>query len=292
MTEIFDIKDLKDILYKRPEDCHKGSFGYISLVGGSLPYSGAIRLAAMANCAMRSGAGVVSIAAPDCICPLIAPQILESTLFPLDSEGGYIKYNEEQFASLCRRMDLIAFGMGIGNTDQTAAALDMLLNNYGGILIVDADGLNALAAMDKKIIKNSRPRLILTPHIGEFSRLSGIDTARAAAAPEVCAAELALKLGAIVLLKGPQTVVTDGCSSYLVRCGCPGMATAGSGDVLSGILAAVCGYNPDRLLKAAAAGAFINGRAGELAMARHSDVSMVASDTALAIEDILKSIRA
>ena len=292
MTKIFEEKDLKEILYRRPADCHKGNFGYIALVGGSLPYSGAIRLAAMANCAMRAGAGVVSVAAPDCICPAIAPQILEATLFPLASRDGYIRFDPEQLGALARRMDLIAFGMGIGNTAQTALALGYLLQNYEGTLIVDADGLNALASMEKETIKNSRPRLLLTPHMGEFSRLSGIPAAEASVHAEECARALASELGAVVVLKGPQTVVTDGEDTWLVRCGCPGMATAGSGDVLSGILAAVCGYNPDRLLQAAAAGAYVNGKAGELAMEHRSDITMVASDTAQAIEELLRRIRA
>ena len=282
--------DVGKCLWKRPSDCNKGDFGYTALVGGSLPYSGAVRLAAMANCAMRAGAGVVSIALPQSLGHLIAADILEATLFPLSEEDGHIKFSEEEFAALCRRCRVIAFGMGAGNTEETAKCVEYLVGSYNGILVLDADGLNALAKMPPEMISASPAVLVLTPHIKEFSRLSGKSISEIKQAPGENAAELAKTLNAIVLLKGPTTYITDGNTLYKTDRGCAGMATAGSGDVLSGIIAAILGYNADKPLLAAACAAYINGAAGELAEKANGTVSMIASDTAAAVRDVIREL--
>lgn len=311
----------------RPTECHKGNFGYVALIGGSLEYSGAIRLAAKAssaidqaavniadaydgtvtdaaadraaggNAAMRSGAGVATVAAPRSICPLIAPQIMEATLYPLSDEGGELVFNEDEFAALCRRYDCIAFGMGIGNSDETLKAVEYLLAHYERKLIIDADGLNAMARLDHEVIRNSRAQLVLTPHAKEFSKLSGMTVAEIKAEPVRAAKYLADELDAVVLLKGSVTTVagpgghrTDTVQKVLLTDrGCPGMATAGSGDVLSGILSALC-VNAEDLTLAAAAGAYINGAAGELAQSRRSDVTMTSADTARCVAEVIETI--
>ncbi len=287
----------------RTSDCHKGSFGYVALIGGSIEYSGAIRLAALANSAMRCGAGVASVAAPADICPLIAPQILEATIYPLCCRNGELVFDENAFRKLCSRYDCIAFGMGIGNSAETRAAVRYLLTHYDRTLIVDADGLNAMAELDHELIRNCRARLVLTPHLKEFSRLSGMTVADAKADPVGAAGFLAEELDAVVLLKGSTTVVAGrrsrspepGCNGspvmevYATDRGCAGMATAGSGDVLSGILSAIC-VNAEDLILAAAAGAYINGAAGELAQSRRSDVTMTAADTAACVADVVESV--
>lgn len=283
---------------RREAESHKGTFGYTALIGGSLEYSGAIRLAAHANAAMRSGSGVATVAAPRSICPLIAPQVMEATLYPLSDEEGRLVFNEEEFAGLCRRYDTIAFGMGICNTDETLKAVEYLLTHYDKKLIVDADGLNAMAVLDRSIIRNSKAQLVLTPHAGEFAKLSGMAMQDIKADPVGAAKKLAEELGAVVLLKGSTTVVAgrdasgSDCSRIKVLAtdrGCPGMATAGSGDVLSGILSALC-VNAEDLVLAAAAGAYINGAAGEIAQSRRSDVTMTSGDTAACVAEVIERI--
>ena len=287
-------EDIKKLFPARPGDCHKGSFGYVAMIGGSLEYSGAIRLAAMANSAMRAGAGVASIAAPRSICDVIAGHILEATIFPLSDVNGKIRFSEDEFAEICTRYDAIAFGMGIGHTEETVKAVEYLLKKYEKTLIVDADGLNAMSELDRDIICSSKARLVLTPHVKEFARLSGLAVDEIKAKPDEAAAALADELNAVVLLKGSTTYVaapSDG-EEQQILCtdrGCPGMATAGSGDVLSGILAAIC-VNADNLCTAAAAGAYINGLAGEIAQKKRSDVTMTASDTALCIAEAVESV--
>jgi len=297
-AEYITAEQINTLFPRRPSDCHKGSFGYVALVGGSIEYSGAIRLAAQANAAMRSGAGVATVAAPAGICPLIAPQIMEATLYPLKDAAGELVFDAEDFGSLCTRYDCITFGMGIGNSPETLKAIRYLLEHYDKTLVVDADGLNAIAQLDHDIIRGTRARLVLTPHLKEFSRLSGMSMAETKSDPASAAAFLADELDAVVLLKGSTTYVAgpadigSGSTGYRVLCtdrGCPGMATAGSGDVLSGILSALC-VNAGDMVLATAAGAYINGAAGELAQSRRSDVTMTSADTAACVAEIIESI--
>lgn len=274
---------------ERKNFSNKSTYGYVALIGGSKKYSGAIRLAAMANAAMRAGAGVAMLAVPDSISPYIIPNILEATIYPLSDNGGEIVFNESEFSALAARVKTIAFGMGIGLSDETEKALSYLLNNYKGRLIVDADGLTALSHLGSDAIKNASCELILTPHNMEFSRISGLSISEILSAPIDHAKSFAREHGCTLLLKGPSTIATDGETVYVVDRGCAGMATAGSGDVLSGILAATAAYIPSPL-EATALAAYINGAAGELAESRTNPISMTAGDTVSAIPVIITEI--
>ena len=286
-----EAEDLRELFPPRPHFSHKGDWGYLALFGGSLRYSGAIRLAHLAAGAMRAGAGVARICAPRSLCPLLVPQILESTLFPLSDREGDFLFREEEFASAIRGVKAIAFGMGIGHTPETEKAVTWLLGHAEVPLILDADGLNALAALDRSLLLRARGPVILTPHPGEFSRLTGLRTADIQNAPAATAEAFAQAHHVIVLLKGTATVVTDGERTRLISRGCPGMATAGSGDVLSGILAALCAAHPDRPLEDAAGAAWLAGRAGEIAQEKFGDVSMLSGDTAAALPEAIREIR-
>lgn len=274
---------------KRKNNSHKGTYGYLALIGGCSKYSGAIRLANMAQSAMKSGAGVVKLAVPSGICDAVMPHLLESTLFPLKDEGGNIVFDELQLKELISGVSTVAVGMGIGNNEDTFRIIEFLLKNYEGKLIIDADGLNALAK-DKDMLKKAKPcKIVLTPHPKEFSRLSGIDMDTVLDDPCIYAREFAKENGVIVLLKGSATVITDGNVVYISDRGSAGMATAGSGDVLSGVVAAMISYGEDALLSTAAA-SYVTGLAGELAAQTETEVSMVASDTVLHIGEAIKNI--
>lgn len=305
---LFEMTDAKELLPPRKNMSNKGTYGYIALMGGSRKYSGAITLATMAesavslatnaNTSMRSGAGVVLVAAPKSLCPLISERILESTVFPLEESDGDVIFDKDKLEELISRVKVITFGMGIGNTKETGKILEFLLSNFKGILIIDADGLNALSDIAKTnsaILRNAVcESVVLTPHVKEFGRLLDPSIPTPARDIQEKPVELAMKYSeennVITLLKGPSTVVTDGQEVYIVDRGCPGMATAGSGDVLSGVLGAVCGYVKPTI-KAVAMGAYINGMAGELAQEEFGDISMVASDTVLNIAKTFKTIR-
>lgn len=266
----------------------------------------ALNMANNANAAMRQGAGVVMLAAPRSVSPLIIPRIVESTIFPVSDKDGEMVFVQSEIDELIKRVRVLAFGMGIGNTEESSKTLQYILENYKGVLIIDADGLNCLATMDAKVLAgSSAKRIILTPHLKEFERLSGYSVSEIRDNPIELAKSYAGDNNVIVLLKGPATVVTNGEDVYVSDRGCPGMATAGSGDVLSGILAAICGYNDkteaetvdekevEHLLLTVASAAYINGLAGEMAEDEYGSISMLAGDTVsfipMAIKEIVKN---
>ena len=284
--KLIEEKDIRSVLLPRKNHSNKGTYGYTALIGGCDRYSGAIRLSYMANAAMRSGAGVVKVAIPFSIRSEVASHVLESTMFPLPEKDGKVVYDENKMSELISNVKTVAFGMGIGVSDETKKMLKFLLSYYEGRLIVDADGLTILSNMDKELIRKRRCELILTPHIKEFSRLIRLTIDEINISPIDSAKAFALETGAVVLLKGPSTIVTDGKEVYITDRGCAGMATAGSGDVLSGILAATCGYIKD-IMMAVITGAYINGRAGEKAQEKYGSISMTAGDTVSCISDVV-----
>ena len=164
--------------------------------------------------------------------------------------------------------------------------LSYILNNYEINLVIDADALNNLSAMDLSILKTTKCNVCLTPHVKEFSRLAGCDMNEADFQRAIT---FALEYGVIVLLKGTATSVTDGKSVYFINRGAPGMATAGSGDVLSGILCGIGGYLPLDI-KAVSMGAYIGAVAGEMAQKETNAVSMTASDTVRNIGKVIGEI--
>ena len=288
---LMEEEDVRALLPPREHFSNKGTYGTIALIGGSMPYSGAIRLAAMASAAMYSGAGIARIAVPRSLCPIVASAVLESTLCPMDDREGSLLFSEENLKQAVSGTRVTAFGMGAGNTLETQKILEWLLNHYEGILILDADGLNALAAIGTGRLKTVSCRVILTPHPGEFARLNACSVQNVLEAPVTMAEDFAREHQTIVLLKGSATLITDGETTWLTDRGCPGMATAGSGDVLSGILSALCAWLPDDLLRITAAAAWINGRAGETAQDQSSDISMTAGDTVRALPAVFRNLR-
>ena len=305
-------EDFREVLYERPRDSHKGLFGYIALIGGSEKYSGAIKLASMANASMRAGTGVCKVAAPKSLYEIIAKNILESTFFPLSCDGYDLKFDENEFSELIKHTKAVAIGMGIGDTIETQKAVKFLLENYDGILIIDADGINALTKLDDRYLIDTKAKVVFTPHIKELERLLGFKNRACSSSPlqglphftPTCEAlqeftttdkmklaiDFAKYYNVYLLVKGNENIVTDGNDTYIVKKGTPGMATAGSGDVLAGIVTAILGYNDNNILKALAVACFINGLAGELAVKKINEISMVASDTIASIADAIKEV--
>ena len=290
LIEAADIKRL----FERPlNNTNKGDYGYVALIGGSLEYSGAAKLANLSLSALRAGAGVAKLAVPRRISNAVLPYLLESTLYELDDVDGSYSFSHTNIERLLNRTRAAAVGMGMGRSEEIKRLLEYLLCEYSGRVIIDADGLNMLSEMDRKYFKNASCRMILTPHPKEFERLSGIKIEEFSKDPIRAAKEYAASIGAILLLKGTTTIITDGTTVYLVDRGSNGMATAGSGDVLSGILAGICGYVSDEdLLLGVAAGAYLNGLAGELAARDIPPVSMISGDTVKHIPEAVRTILA
>ena len=285
-TYEIEANDLKEIFKERQSDTNKGDYGYVGILGGSLEYSGAVKLANISLATLRSGCGVARLIIPSSISKIVAPYLLEQTLYTIDSENDKMKFNKKQIQESLDKLRALAIGMGWGKSENYEKILEYILNDYEIPIVIDADGLNTLANMNMDILKNTKCKVILTPHLKEFERLSKVEIENIKK-DEI---NIAKEHNVILLLKGPTTVITDGTMAYLVKRGCPGMATAGSGDVLSGILVGLLGYNNADILTISA-GAYLNGLAGEIAEEKYTDISMIASDTINSLPEAIKKIR-
>ena len=283
-------KDIQDIFPIRKSNTNKGDYGYVAIMGGCINYSGAVKLANMSLSALRSGCGVSKLIVSKSLSNIVAPYLLEQTLFLIDDMDSNMVFNQSQIDSALNKVKALAIGMGWGNGQDNKKILEYILDNYEMPVVIDADGLNILSKMDKNILNTTRCKVILTPHLKEFERLSGFSINEIEKDKNNITKNFAKKYNVILLLKGPITLITDGTQIIEVNRGCPGMATAGSGDVLSGILVGLLGYNAPSAL-AIAASAYIAGLAGELAQKEINDISMIASDTVKHIPEAINKIR-
>ena len=271
---LLEHEDFHNFLPKRKNYSHKGTYGLVGILGGSLKYSGSVKLASLSLSALTSGAGVSRLIVPNTIAKSLLLYVLESTIFPINDDNGQMIFNPKEVDKTLEKVTALLIGIGWDQNPNNEKILTYILENYDMPIVIDADGLNILSK-----IKNIKPNLILTPHLKEFSRLTNIDIETISKDPINIAKNYAQQHKIILLLKGPSTIITDGDTVYLTNTGCSGMATAGSGDVLSGILIGLLGYKaPD--IKTVAFAAYINGLAGELAEKQKGSVSMLARDTA------------
>ena len=286
-TYEIDNNDVKGLLRKRDKDSNKGDFGKAGIYGGSIEYSGALKLSYLSLSALRSGCGISRVLVKEEVLPLLGPNILEQTLciLPSYSDDFYDKLKDA-----IKDLDSLAFGMGLGNDEHLEDVLEFLIRNYTGNLIIDADGLNTLSKMDLDILKKRNCNILLSPHLKEFSRLCRKDIEEIKKDSLNLVKEFASTYKVTILLKGHTTIISDGKDIYLVKTGTPGMATAGSGDVLSGILGGLLAYLPFNLLTIAL-GVLINGIAGIEAEKKNTDISMIASDTINNISNAINFIR-
>jgi len=290
-ASLIEAHDIAHLFNGRKNDSNKGDYGYVNLIGGSVEYSGAAKLANLSLSALRSGAGVAKLAVPKNLANAVLPYLLESTLFLLDEKDGRYLYSKETAERLVSRTAATAVGMGMGRSEELAKLLAYLLTEYTGRLIIDADGLNVLSEMDRVMLKNASCKVILTPHPKEFERLSGVPLEENRKDHISAAKRYAAETRSVLLLKGPTTVISDGDDVYLVDRGCAGMATAGSGDVLSGVLCGICGYVPDdELTISVAAGAYLTGLAGELAARDIPMAAMTSGDTVRYLPMAMKAV--
>lgn len=281
--------DFSTIIKKRPNYCNKGDFGTVTILGGCNLYSGAVKLANLSCSALKSGCGIARVACPASLQTAILPYLLESTFFPLKDKLSYAIFDKDALDFILSHSNAVALGMGWGNGEDNLKILLYLLQNSKIPLVIDADGLNALSKTDLAVLRLASCPVILTPHPKEFSRLSGKSVPEILDSPVSCAIDFARSYNVTLLLKGTSTVITDGNTTFICDKGCPGMASAGSGDVLSGIIVGLLGYAPPSPLTVSCA-AFISGLAGMLAENHLNSVSTVASDTVSYIPEAVSSI--
>ncbi len=256
----------------RPAVAHKGTFGRVLIIGGSRGMSGAPSLAGLG--ALRGGAGLVYVAVPSEILPIVAAIEPSYLTIPLatDEEHGCLSTDGlTGLRKACEGKDAIALGPGLGQSRGVAAIVNSLFTELPQPMVVDADALNVLAS------QKAAGQRILTPHPGEFARLIGSDIATVQSQRAKLAAEFAATHGVIVVLKGQGTVITDGDRVAINRTGNPGMATGGSGDVLTGLIAALLAQGMPAF-EAAQLGAHLHGLAGDLAAVELSLPGLIASD--------------
>jgi NAD(P)H-hydrate epimerase len=279
MTErVLEFVDALPDLPPRPGDAHKGTFGRVLIVAGSRGMTGAAGLAGAA--ALRGGAGLVTVATPLSIQPIVAgyePSYLTIGL-PDDNEGLLSRAALPQVMDVLSRQTAAAWGPGLGRSDDLDDVTLTVYKSAALPMVFDADGLNALAHRRDWMSgpPPAGPR-VLTPHPGEFARLTGLEPGAIAARRAETAADFAAQHGVVVVLKGPQTVITDGHRVALNPTGNSGMATGGTGDVLTGLIAALLGQQMEPF-DAAQLAADLHGLAGDLAAAELSNPGLIASD--------------
>jgi ADP-dependent NAD(P)H-hydrate dehydratase len=271
-------------LKQRAIDAHKGDFGKVCIIAGSIGMSGAAALAGRA--ALRCGAGLVRVATPKSILSIVAsiePSFTTIAL-PEDNAGRISAKAINPILDAVGDNDALAFGPGIGVSGELQSVLQSLLEQDGLRLIIDADGLNNLARMKDWPVR-LRAELILTPHPGEMKRLwAGVFREERPNDRQQQAAQLARQTKTVVVLKGAGTVVTDGEKVYVNKTGNPGMATAGSGDVLTGAITALMGQGLNNF-DATVLGVYIHGLAGDIAAEKVGQVSLMTTDIIESLPD-------
>jgi ADP-dependent NAD(P)H-hydrate dehydratase len=277
MPDPLDVLAAVPHLPPRQPDGHKGTYGRVLVVAGSRGMTGAAILCGSG--ALRGGAGLVQVACPFDVQAIVAaanPCYLTAGLTHR-ADGTFSETGVEELARLAEPADVLAVGPGLGNREDVGFLVrGLLLAVPNKPVVLDADGLNVLAPAKDGLPERPGP-LVLTPHPGEFARLLGIPTAEVLADREGLAAEFGRRHKLVLLLKGHRTVVTDGQRVYRNDTGNPGMATGGSGDVLTGLVAALIGQGLPPF-EAAALGAWAHGRAGDLGAAELSQVALTAAD--------------
>ncbi len=271
-------------LKPRAVDAHKGDFGKVCIIAGSTGMSGAAALAGRS--ALRAGAGLVRVATPKSVLPIVAsiePSFTTIAL-PEDSLGRISAKAINPILEALTENDVMAFGPGIGTSGALRSVLEALLEQDQLRLIIDADGLNNLAGIKDWPVK-LKANLILTPHPGEMKRLwSALFREPLPSDRQQQAIQLAQQTKTVVALKGAGTVVTDGQKVYINKTGNPGMATAGSGDVLTGVITALAGQGLSDF-DAAVLGVYIHGLAGDIAAEKIGQVSLMTTDIIQALSD-------
>lgn len=262
----------------RAPDTHKDHYGRVLAVCGSRGYTGAAYFAAQA--AVRTGSGVVTLCVPEAVYPVLAVKLHEPVVYPVacNDSGRLNLTGARQALAQAGKARAMLIGCGLGRGAETSAAVIWLLQHARCPVVVDADGINALAG-NIDILRSTGAQVILTPHQGEFSRLCG-------GAGD--AGQLARETGAIILLKSHRTAIyaPDG-RVYRNTTGNPGMAKGGSGDVLAGSILSLCGQGLTPL-QAACAGAYLHGAAGDRCANRIGEYGMTPADLLAEIPAVLR----
>ncbi len=285
-----EASDIRPLIHRRPENSHKGMYGHPLVIAGSRGKSGAVLLASRA--ALRMGAGLVTAAVPQSVQPIIAAGQAELMTEPIADRDGHFDgaHALDALKMIIEDKNSLIVGPGIGVSDDTKLLIEWLITEASEAsrpILIDADGLNALAAIGCDFARRARGPLVLTPHPGEASRLLKVTSAAVNADRVSAARRLAEKTGACVLIKGARSVIASPDGTVLINSsGNPGMSTPGMGDALSGIVGALLGQSrssqslarSSKALDALAVGVFVHGYAADRVAAKMGRVGYIAGD--------------
>lgn len=273
-----EILSLPPMPFRNPFS-HKGDYGRILVLAGSRGMTGAACLAS--NACLRSGAGLVTLGVPCSLLPIVGAQLacVMSYPFPETQEQSFSSSGVKEILDIAEKMDVVVLGPGLSQNADTKKMVQEILRHLQLPVVLDADGLNALA-QNIEILTQRKFPTILTPHPKEFSRLTKLSMSAIAENKMDIAGEFASKYQCTLVLKFAPTLVTDGERFFTNTTGNPGMATAGSGDVLTGVIAALLGqkFSP---FEASQLGVWAHGYAGDLCAKEIGEIGMIASDILL-----------
>jgi NAD(P)H-hydrate epimerase len=288
-------RDIESLVALRHPEAHKGSFGHVLVIGGSLGKAGAAAMAGMG--ALRAGAGLVTAATPRSVLPTVASFAAELMTEPLEeTETGTISLSAREYGRLDAMVQgktVLALGPGISRNPDTVQFVRAIASSYPQPLVVDADGLNAFAGHVDKLNGHDRP-LVLTPHPGEMARLCGVSSKDVQRDRLGLARKLAQDKDRhpIVVLKGHRTLTALPSGEVWVNTtGNPGMATGGVGDVLTGMIAGLIAQHPNDIPRAVAAAVYLHGLAGDIARETLGEHSLIATDLLRALPQAFQRTR-
>ncbi|MCX5697500.1 MAG: NAD(P)H-hydrate dehydratase [Candidatus Omnitrophica bacterium] len=278
-------------LLRRKNNSHKGDFGHVFIVAGSARYSGAGALCSEA--AIRSGAGLVTLGIPKSLNNAmikIKPKEVMTLPLPETKQATLSIRAFKKIKDFSNNIDILAIGPGLSQNNSTQSLVRKIVAKIDKPMVIDADGLNALAGHLGFLLttNDQRPATILTPHPGEMARLLGTTIKKVQSCRNETAVRFARDYDCTVVLKGHHTVVADyRGNSYVNNTGNPGMATAGSGDVLTGMIAAFLAQGIESY-SAAKYAVYLHGLAGDLAAEEKTQISLIASDIIAKIPEAIK----
>lgn len=282
---------VRDHLPARAADAHKGAFGHLVVLAGSTGFTGAARLCCEG--ALRSGVGLVTLGIPASLVPLVVPDLLETMWRPMPEtdQGAFAAHAAGVALGLAEGKDAIVVGPGIGTGEETGMFVNALLESWTGPLVLDADALNLLSR-DTTPLKSRVAPTVLTPHPGEMARLLRTTTAEVQHNREEAAATFAKEQGATLVLKGSRTIVASPDGRV---CECPlgnhGMATGGTGDVLTGLVGGLLAQGVAQH-EAAAIAVYVHALAGDIAAEQTSPRALLARDLVGALGEAWQRIEA
>lgn len=273
-----DKKMIKENITPRNKYGHKGNYGRVLLLAGSRGYSGAAYICCEA--AVKTGSGLVTLGTPKELQPILSEKLIEAMTICLE--------DEEKIEEAITKSDIVAIGPGLGNNERTLKLLKKVIEKANCSIVIDADGINVLKD-NLYLVKHSERKIILTPHLGEMSKITGMTVEKIEEDRIGVAKSFAEEYGVIVLLKGYNTVVTDGKEVYINSTGNSAMASGGMGDCLTGIIASFIGQGYPAI-KAAYISAYIHGYCGERVSQKKFTVtaSDILNEVPYAIKEILK----